>query len=120
MATSVSGRPDDLAWCCSSDTFDLNGRAFESSENWAVLSTDGDKPSPRFDVINHLIDVLKCIGSCDVFIIIGFYTEASITHSSGYHFKQHAAAMVGSKMIVFGGDSGNHLLDDTKVLMLFF
>ncbi|KAF7048861.1 hypothetical protein CFC21_057522 [Triticum aestivum] len=79
VVTSVSGRPDDLAWCCSSDTFDLNGRAFESSENWAVLSTDGDKPSPRFD---------------------------------------HAAAMVGSKMIVFGGDSGNHLLDDTKILSL--
>ncbi|XP_048570839.1 acyl-CoA-binding domain-containing protein 6-like isoform X1 [Triticum urartu] len=79
VATSVSGRPDDLAWRCSSDTFDLNGRAFENSENWAVLSTDGDKPSPRFD---------------------------------------HAAAMVGSKMIVFGGDSGNHLLDDTKILSL--
>ncbi|VAI04698.1 unnamed protein product [Triticum turgidum subsp. durum] len=26
--------------------------------------------------------------------------------------------MVGSKMIVFGGDSGNHLLDDTKILSL--
>lgn len=50
MTTSVSGRGDDLAWRCSSDTFDLNGRAFESSENWAVLSTEGDKPTPRFDV----------------------------------------------------------------------
>ncbi|XP_047091166.1 acyl-CoA-binding domain-containing protein 6-like [Lolium rigidum] len=79
VATSVSGRPDDLAWRCSSDTFDLNGRAFENSENWAVLSTEGDKPSPRFD---------------------------------------HAAAMVGSKMIVFGGDAGHHLLDDTKILSL--
>uniref|UniRef100_A0ACD5W5H2 Uncharacterized protein n=1 Tax=Avena sativa TaxID=4498 RepID=A0ACD5W5H2_AVESA len=79
VAASVSGRADDLAWRCSSDTFDLNDRAFENSENWAVLSTEGDKPSPRFD---------------------------------------HAAAMVGSKMIVFGGDSGHQLLDDTKILSL--
>lgn len=79
LATSVSGRADDLAWRCSSDTFDLNGRDFESSENWAVLSTEGDKPAPRFD---------------------------------------HAAAMVGSKMVVFGGDSGQSLLDDTKILSL--
>jgi len=79
VTTSVSGRVDDLAWRCSSDTFDLNGRAFESSENWAVLSTEGDKPTPRFD---------------------------------------HAAAIVGSKMVVFGGDSGHHLLDDTKILSL--
>jgi hypothetical protein len=48
---SVSGRADDLALHCSSDTFDLNGCAFESSENWAVLSTEGDKPVARFDVI---------------------------------------------------------------------
>ena len=54
MTTSVSGRVDDLAWRCSSDTFDLNGRAFESSENWAVLSTEGEKPTPRFDVSNHI------------------------------------------------------------------
>ncbi|XP_062197413.1 acyl-CoA-binding domain-containing protein 5-like [Phragmites australis] len=79
VTTSVSGRADDLAWRCSSDTFDLNGHTFESSENWAVLSTEGDKPVPRFD---------------------------------------HAAAMVGSKMVVFGGDSGHHLLDDTKILSL--
>jgi hypothetical protein len=59
VATSVSGRADDLSWRCSSDTFDLNGRAFENSENWAVLSTEGDKPSPRFDVINHLKNGFK-------------------------------------------------------------
>lgn len=53
LTTSVSGRPDDHAWRCSSDTFDINGRAFESSENWAVLSTEGNKPVPRFDVSNH-------------------------------------------------------------------
>lgn len=55
LATSVSGRADDLAWRCSSDTFDLNGRDFESSENWAVLSTEGDKPAPRFDVSSSRI-----------------------------------------------------------------
>jgi hypothetical protein len=30
--------------------------------------------------------------------------------------EQHAAAIVSSKMVVFGGDSGRHLLDDTKVV----
>lgn len=34
-------------------------------------------------------------------------------------FEQHAAAIVSSKMVVFGGDSGHHLLDDTKVVGLF-
>jgi hypothetical protein len=29
---------------------------------------------------------------------------------------QHAAAIVRNKMVVFGGDSGHHLLDDTKVV----
>ena len=72
MAASVSGRADDLAWRCSSDTFDLNGRAFENSENWAVMSTEGGKPSPRFDVINHLNNALKCERSSDVLIIILF------------------------------------------------
>lgn len=59
MTTSVSGRADNLAWRCSSDTFDLNGRAFENSENWAVLSTEGDKPIPRFDV-NNFLKTLIC------------------------------------------------------------
>ena len=30
--------------------------------------------------------------------------------------EQHAAAIVSSKMVVFGGDSGQRLLDDTKVV----
>ena len=34
--------------------------------------------------------------------------------------KQHAAAIVSSKMVVFGGDSGRHLLNDTKVVGSFF
>ncbi|XP_062203141.1 acyl-CoA-binding domain-containing protein 4-like [Phragmites australis] len=79
VTTSVSGRADDLSYRCSSDTFDLDGRVFSISDNWAVLSTEGDKPIPRF---------------------------------------YHAAAIVGSKMVVFGGDSGHHLLDDTKILNL--
>ncbi|KAL6842055.1 hypothetical protein ACP4OV_028034 [Aristida adscensionis] len=79
VTASVSGRADDLSFRCSSDTFHLDARSFDMSENWAVLSTEGDKPIPRF---------------------------------------YHAAAIVGSKMVVFGGDSGNHLLDDTKILNL--
>ncbi|KAG8061691.1 hypothetical protein GUJ93_ZPchr0003g18216 [Zizania palustris] len=35
-----------------------------------------------------------------------------------YNANKHAAAMVGSKMVVFGGDSVHHLLDDTKILSL--
>lgn len=77
--TSVSGHADDLSYRCSSDTFDPQGRTFDISENWTVLSTEGDKPIPRF---------------------------------------YHAAAIVSSKMVVFGGDSGNRLLDDTKILNL--
>ncbi|TVU49949.1 hypothetical protein EJB05_01296 [Eragrostis curvula] len=79
VTTSVSGRADDLSYRCSSDTFDLDSRAFNISENWGVLPTEGDKPTPRF---------------------------------------YHAAAIVGSKMLIFGGDSGHNLLDDTKILNL--
>jgi hypothetical protein len=50
--TSVSGRADDLSYRCSSDTFDLDSRSFNISENWTVLSTEGDKPIPRFYVID--------------------------------------------------------------------
>ncbi|KAF0888874.1 hypothetical protein E2562_019383 [Oryza meyeriana var. granulata] len=79
ITTSVSGRVDDMAFRCSSDTYDLDDRTLVSSWNWAVLSTEGSRPSPRF---------------------------------------AHAAAIVGSKMVVFGGDSGHQLLDDTKILNL--
>lgn len=54
ITASVSGRADDLAYRCSSDSFDLDARALDSSENWAVLSTEGDKPAPRFSVSNNL------------------------------------------------------------------
>jgi len=50
--TSVSGRADDLSYRCSSDTFNLDSRSFNISENWTVLSTEGDKPIPRFYVID--------------------------------------------------------------------
>ncbi|CAD6341382.1 unnamed protein product [Miscanthus lutarioriparius] len=79
VTTSVSGRADDLSYRCSSDTFDPDGRTFNISGNWTVLSTEGDKPIPRF---------------------------------------YHAAAIVSSKMVVFGGDSGQRLLGDTKILNL--
>lgn len=36
------------------------------------------------------------------------------THST--LIEQHAAAVVSNKMVVFGGDSGQRLLDDTKVV----
>jgi hypothetical protein len=52
--TSISRRADDLSYRCSSDTFDIDGRAFDISENWGELYTDGDKPIPRFYVINLL------------------------------------------------------------------
>jgi hypothetical protein len=48
--TSVSGGADDLSNRCSSDTFDPDGRTFNISENWTVLSTEGNKPTPRFYV----------------------------------------------------------------------
>jgi hypothetical protein len=65
VTASVSGRADDLAWRCSSDTFDLNGCAFESSANWAALSMEGDKPLARFDVIKILKSVSeKCKLKC--------------------------------------------------------
>jgi hypothetical protein len=54
ITASVSGRADDFAYRCSSDSFDLDARALDGSENWAVLSTEGDKPAPRFSVSNLL------------------------------------------------------------------
>jgi hypothetical protein len=50
VMTSVNGRADDLSYRCSSDTFDPDGRTFNISENWTVLSIEGDKPIPRFYV----------------------------------------------------------------------
>ncbi|KAF3336493.1 Tip elongation aberrant protein 1 [Carex littledalei] len=75
ITTSVSGRTDELECQYSSGTFDFNGHAFDHTDNWTVLSTEGDKPAPRFS---------------------------------------HAAAVIGSKMVVVGGDSGHRLLDDTR------
>ncbi|XP_078175592.1 galactose oxidase/kelch repeat superfamily protein [Carex rostrata] len=79
ITTSVSGRTDELECRYSSGTFDFNSHAFDHTDNWTVLSTEGDKPAPRFS---------------------------------------HAAAVIGSKMVVVGGDSGHRLLDDTRILSL--
>ncbi|KAJ4773075.1 Galactose oxidase/kelch repeat superfamily protein [Rhynchospora pubera] len=79
IATSVSGRIDELECQYLSGTSDYNGPVFDHTDNWTVISTEGDRPAPRFS---------------------------------------HAAAMIGSKMVVVGGDSGHHLLDDTRILSL--
>ncbi|THU67812.1 hypothetical protein C4D60_Mb05t28620 [Musa balbisiana] len=76
---SSSGRSDDLNCHCSSHTCDLHNCSLESSKNWNLLPTYGNKPTPRF---------------------------------------QHAATVVGSKMVVVGGDSSHNLLDDTQILSL--
>lgn len=33
-----------------------------------------------------------------------------------YFLKQHAAAVIGNKMVVVGGESGDQLLDDVQVV----
>ncbi|CAL9174248.1 unnamed protein product [Musa hybrid cultivar] len=76
---SSSGRSDDHNCHCTSRTFDLHKCSVDSSENWKVLPTYGNKPTPRF---------------------------------------HHAAAIVGSKMVVVGGDSSHGVLDDTLILSL--
>lgn len=48
---SSSGRSDDHNCHCSSRTFDLHKCSVDSSENWKVLPTYGNKPTPRFHVI---------------------------------------------------------------------
>ncbi|KAI3962319.1 hypothetical protein MKX01_005321 [Papaver californicum] len=60
-----------------SDTGEPNSCASASSEGWMVLSTTGDKPTPRFN---------------------------------------HAATVIGDKMVVVGGESGHGVLDDVQVL----
>ncbi|KAI3872493.1 hypothetical protein MKW92_028367 [Papaver armeniacum] len=60
-----------------SDTGEPNSCASGSSEGWMVLSTTGDKPTPRFN---------------------------------------HAATVIGDKMVVVGGESGHGVLDDVQVL----
>jgi hypothetical protein len=50
IATSVSGRTDELECQYSSGTLDFNSQAFDNIDNWTVISTEGDKPAPRFTV----------------------------------------------------------------------
>lgn len=61
----------------SSVPLDFSKSTSGDSENWVVLTVNGDKPLPRFN---------------------------------------HAAAIVGSKMVVVGGESDNRLLEDVQVL----
>ncbi|KAF5191097.1 Galactose oxidase/kelch repeat superfamily protein [Thalictrum thalictroides] len=54
---------------------ELNNCTYGNSESWMVLSTTGDKPTPRFN---------------------------------------HAATVIGNKMVVVGGETGHGLLDDVQ------
>lgn len=62
---------------CSSTAPELDNSTSGNSEGWKKLSTNGDKPTPRFN---------------------------------------HAAAVIGKKMIIVGGESANGLLEDVQVL----
>lgn len=73
----ASSEADDLNFHSSSNGAELNNCTSGGSENWMVLSTSGEKPTPRFN---------------------------------------HAAAVVGNKMVVVGGESANGLLEDVQVL----
>ncbi|KAG9443709.1 hypothetical protein H6P81_015049 [Aristolochia fimbriata] len=74
---SANSPLDDVNCQCLSSELDASHCTSGNSENWMVLSTLGEKPSPRFN---------------------------------------HAAAVVGSKMVVVGGESGHGLLEDVQVL----
>ncbi|XP_039127045.1 acyl-CoA-binding domain-containing protein 6 [Dioscorea cayenensis subsp. rotundata] len=78
VSLSASGLSDDLSCqCAPAAALDLDKFGPGSLENWAVLSIDGERPTPR---------------------------------------SHHAATVVGSKMVVVGGESGKGLLDDTLIL----
>ncbi|CAK9145533.1 unnamed protein product [Ilex paraguariensis] len=68
---------DEPSFQCLSTAPELSNCTSGHSENWMVLSTCGDKPTPRFN---------------------------------------HAAAVIGNRMVVVGGESGNGLLEDVQVL----
>ncbi|XP_068662152.1 acyl-CoA-binding domain-containing protein 4-like [Aristolochia californica] len=74
---SANSPLDDANFQCLSSELDPSNCTSGNSENWMVLSTLGEKPSPRFN---------------------------------------HAAAVVGSKMVVVGGESAHGLLEDVQVL----
>lgn len=54
----MSGRTDELECQYSSGTLDFNSHAFDHTENWTVISTEGDKPAPRFNVRRKFLHVL--------------------------------------------------------------
>ncbi|KAL0457368.1 UNVERIFIED_CONTAM: Acyl-CoA-binding domain-containing protein 6 [Sesamum latifolium] len=72
---AASCEADELNCQSSSNAPELNNCTSGSSENWMVLSINGEKPTPRFN---------------------------------------HAAAVVGNKMVVVGGESANGLLEDVQ------
>ncbi|XWS39060.1 hypothetical protein CRYUN_Cryun18bG0017600 [Craigia yunnanensis] len=74
-AMPAGSHSDEFDSHCPSTAPEINSSG--NSENWMVLSVDGERPVPRFN---------------------------------------HAATVVGNKMIVVGGESGNGLLDDVQVL----
>ncbi|XP_042517779.1 acyl-CoA-binding domain-containing protein 6 isoform X2 [Macadamia integrifolia] len=73
----ASSHSDEINCQSSSSELDVNSSTCGNSEKWMVLSTAGDKPTPRFN---------------------------------------HAAAVIGNKMVVVGGESGHGLLEDVQVL----
>ncbi|XP_043708517.1 acyl-CoA-binding domain-containing protein 6 isoform X2 [Telopea speciosissima] len=73
----ASSHSDEINCQSSSAELDIKNSTYGNSEKWMVLSTAGDKPTPRFN---------------------------------------HAAAVIGNKMVVVGGESGHGLLEDVQVL----
>lgn len=57
VTATVRSHSDDLSRRCSSGAFDLNDCVLENSGNWSVLSTDGDEPTPRFNVMGNWVFV---------------------------------------------------------------
>lgn len=83
--------------------------SFGNSENWKALSVGGEKPAPRFNVTSFSVALFRPLAS-ELFWIN--YVEKI---QKKLAFMQHAAAAIGNKMIVVGGESSNGLLDDVQV-----
>jgi len=58
VMTSASGRSEDFNCQCSPDGPDLNKSIVGNFDTWMMLSASGDKPTPRFHVIDSLISFL--------------------------------------------------------------
>ena len=113
QAADNSDEPDCQ---CPSAAQDLNNCTSGSSESWMVLSIAGDKPTPRFNV--------KCL--LQIVFIRVFFLSMYIHMCTSLSWttwifsslvEQHAAAVVGNKMVVVGGESTNGMLDDVQVML---